>query len=229
MSLVHARNGEYQAPRQMPLPLPAQCVASDGAANAKHPARSSPPEPPCDHDRLLFTRDEEEGRYRRCCPYCNEPLTWRYFGPTVEDPKIERPYCRTHGPLRLWRVIRDGVWIEALVMREDPPYAERPVTLDVSWEEPAPYAFEGQELTLKKTVTRSVPAVRLMPRVLPRFLRAPLHVADVQPASPRWKNVPKQFHEPGPGREMEPSQPSLVPVQLRHLLRRSRRTLREAA
>lgn len=117
--------------------------------------------------RLLYTRREEPGRYMRCCPYCNVPVVWRYFG-KGGDPKNERAFCVEHGPLSLWRVIDFDYPLGPAIIAEattfDPPLVPEDV-YGPPWEGNA------------------------RARVLPRFLRTPLLVALSKPASVRWKRT----------------------------------------
>jgi hypothetical protein len=130
----------------------------------------------------------------RCCPYCYRPVSWRYYGSVTDgavDLKTERPHCKTHGPLPLWVVVDS-----AYPFRPDPTVPEltvpSPAIVAIATVDDLPYIVrDGRRLA----------------RILPRFLREPILLADARPMSVRWKLTPDT-------RQLSRQQPKLVPIEL---------------
>jgi hypothetical protein len=159
MSLAHEHQPEtfpldHQEPQQLLV---------DIGLDTPPLARPSPRNPSV----AMTVIPEAPGRFRRCCPFCNEPVVWRYFGRIEEDDaidlKTERPYCQEHGPLSLWRVIDFG-------------FALGPAIVSIA-------------------KVHDLPLVHGRARILPRFLGHPILARRARPASSRWKHAkPRHAH-----------------------------------
>ena len=121
-------------------------------------------------------RREDDERFRRCCPYCFQPVKWNYYGDVALedgwpyiDLKTERPACDEHGALPLWLVI--DTQYPVTVDRTVPAFLKSAIVAIATIDDLPCVVRDGVELA----------------RILPRFLWEPILVDDARRMRARWK------------------------------------------
>lgn len=103
-------------------------------------------------------------------------MRWHYYSAPVSDSsprtdlKSERPACREHGALPLWFVIDTQY---PIVLDRTVPPIPKPAVIAIATVDDLPCVIrDGRSLA----------------RILPRFLREPILVADARKARASWKH-----------------------------------------